>query len=114
MSFRANSCLAAELPCFVAAIPYTSPEQGISSNILIYHAIKPLRQPKKGKSSAIFENSLLNSLLAGNRGRRKRGKCAEIFNASVKHLSNSERKWNRFSHSRACPDPGLADALTGC
>jgi hypothetical protein len=31
---------------------------------LIRHAIKPLRHPKKGKSGAIFEDSLLNSLLA--------------------------------------------------
>ena len=42
-------------------------------NVLICHVIKPRRPPETGKSGAIFEDSLLNSLLAGNCGRRKHG-----------------------------------------
>jgi hypothetical protein len=33
------------------------------SNVLICHVIKPRRPPETGKSGAIFEDSLLNSLL---------------------------------------------------
>jgi hypothetical protein len=40
--------------------------------------IKPRRPPETGKSGAIFEDSLLNSLLAGNCGRRKHGFSAPV------------------------------------
>jgi hypothetical protein len=62
MSFRVNSCLAAEIPCYAAAIPRFR-RNGNMSNVLIYHVIKPRRPPETGKSGAIFEDSLLNSLL---------------------------------------------------
>jgi len=41
-----------------------------TSNVLIRHAIKPRRQAEMGKFSAILQNSLLISLLAGNCGRQ--------------------------------------------
>jgi hypothetical protein len=46
------------------------PEQGIYSKPLILLCDQARRRPETGKLSAIFANSLLNSLLAGNCGRR--------------------------------------------
>jgi hypothetical protein len=50
------------------------------SNVLICHGIKPRRPPETGKSGAIFEDFLLNSLPAGNCGRRnhKKGRTAAV------------------------------------
>jgi hypothetical protein len=41
------------------------------SNVLICHAIKPLRQPEKGQIRRDFEKFPLNSLFSGNCGRRE-------------------------------------------
>ena len=92
MSFRANSCFAAEIPCNAAAIPCFRRNRELMSNILICQEIKPRRQPEKRRIRRIFNNSLLNSLVSGNCGGRKRGRCVEIFGASVEHLSDGEGK----------------------
>jgi hypothetical protein len=56
------------------------------SNVLICHAIKPRWPPGTGTSGAIFANSLLNSLLAGNCGRRK----TRLFAPSAALLKNPQ------------------------
>jgi hypothetical protein len=73
MSFRANSFFAVEIPRFAAGICCSFREQVIHANPLILLCDQARGPPKTGKSGAIFEDSLLNSLLAGNCGRRKHG-----------------------------------------
>jgi hypothetical protein len=73
MSFQANSFVEMEIPCFAAGIPCSFREQGIHANPLILPCDQAREPPKTGKSGAIFEDSLLNFLLAGNCGRQKHG-----------------------------------------
>ena len=51
-----------EIPCFAAGIPGSFREQGIYANPLILPCDQACGPPKTGKSGAIFEDSLLNSL----------------------------------------------------
>ena len=64
MSFRAHSFFEMEIPCFAAGIPCSFSEEGIHANPLILPCDQARGPPKTGKSGAIFEDSLLNSLLA--------------------------------------------------
>jgi len=76
MSFQANSFFDAEIPCFAAGIPCSFPEQVILAKLLILLDDQARHPPGTGKSGAILEDSLLNSLLAGNCGRRKSWRSA--------------------------------------
>jgi hypothetical protein len=76
MSFQANCffeleilCVWAEIPCF----PCSFPEQGVHAKPLILLCDQARQRPETGASGVIFEDSLLNSLLAGNCGRRNHG-----------------------------------------
>src|ERR1700674_2393704 len=119
MSFRANSFFEMEIPCFAEGIRCSFREQGIHANPLILPCHQARGPPKTGKSGAIFEDSLLNSLLAGNCGRRKQGfprpAAASLKEAS---LTNPEclpgRAVSRETkHERNLPRPSTPDRGRG-
>jgi hypothetical protein len=62
--------------------------QEFTPNVLMLRAIKPRRQAEKGQIRWDFEDSLLNSLLAGNCGRRKQGRCPK----SSPHRSSTAQR----------------------
>jgi hypothetical protein len=55
LSFRANSCFAAEIPGYAAEIPCFARNREFVSNVLICHATTPRGRPKKGKSGTILQ-----------------------------------------------------------
>jgi hypothetical protein len=78
------------------------PEQG-HPNLLMLRRDQPRRHPKKGQIRPNFTNSLVNSPLAGNCGRRKhkRGRNA-TFNCcdNMTHLVRAKQIVGRVSASR--------------
>jgi hypothetical protein len=70
-----------------------SAEQGIHAERIDMSGEQAARQPEKRQIRRDFANSLLNSLLAGNCGRPKRGDFQnEIFTASVEHRATANAK----------------------
>jgi hypothetical protein len=81
--------------CGRICFPWT---RELAPNVLMLRAIKPRRQAEKGQIRWDFEDSLLNSLLAGNCGRRSmafRALC-RLLNAcrpgGVSRETNHERR----------------------
>jgi hypothetical protein len=55
MSFRTNSCCAAEIPCYAAEIPCFSPEQGIHAYRIDMSRDRAAPAARKGANSAHFD-----------------------------------------------------------
>jgi hypothetical protein len=72
MSFQANYWFVAQIPCYAAEIPVYARTREFMSNDLISRD-PAARQSEKRQIRHNFVNSLLNSLLAGNCGRREHG-----------------------------------------
>jgi len=72
-------------------------EQGIHPNLLILRHDQPRRHPKRLDLGRIFANSLLNSLLAGNCGRRKRKRLGPL-GGGIGSLTRLSRVGTEFTH----------------
>jgi hypothetical protein len=72
-----------------------------TSNLLMSRAIMGPRQPEKEQICTILNNSLLNSLLAGNRGRRKHMKVQEMSEILAGRFAGSALPLTKFHVKRS-------------
>ncbi len=77
-----SSSRSSEFPVSRQEFPVFPRNRVLTPNVSIYHKIKPRRRTEMGQIGAIFNNSLLNSLLAANCG-AKLEKSNKIIKSNV-------------------------------
>jgi hypothetical protein len=97
MSFRANSFFELQITRFAAGLRGSLREPGIQDNQLIFLYDRLASWRKRAPSARFLLSSLLDSMLAGNRGRQKHGfprqpwpHCPAVASLKEASLTNPE------------------------